>query len=178
MGTLVVYDTKFGSTRKVAERIAQTLNGKALNVSQVNNDILNNINFLIIGSPTHGGRPTPQIDNFITNFPQEILKKIQFASFDTRFELKDLGFLLKLLVKTIGYASEKISNKLAGYGAEVVGKPQGFYVERNEKSLKKGELDRVILWSKKIALLIRELLELFLKFFKLFVKIFKFDCRG
>jgi flavodoxin len=71
MKTLIVYDSVFGNTQKIAQAIAGALD--CLDVLQVVNANLNQLSgldLLIVGSPTRGFRPTPAITAFLKSIPQ------------------------------------------------------------------------------------------------------------
>lgn len=63
MQVLIVYDSQFGNTGKIAQAIAKgfTKSDKVqtLRVNETDLSDLKGVNLLIIGSPTQGGRPTP-----------------------------------------------------------------------------------------------------------------------
>ena len=59
MRHLVIYDSIYGNTQKIAEEIATSIKGKAVYVQDFKNETLNDVTLLVVGSPTHGGRPTP-----------------------------------------------------------------------------------------------------------------------
>jgi flavodoxin len=56
---LVVYDSTHGNTEKVAQAIGDAVGGQALQVNDVDPAVLKEFDLLIVGSPTHGGFPTP-----------------------------------------------------------------------------------------------------------------------
>lgn len=150
MKTLVVYDSLYGNTEAVAKKIAASLKGKVLHVDEVIAGDMEDIDLLVIGSPTQGGRPTQKISDFVNQISPKLSGKIKFASFDTRLDVKDLGLFLKILVKTIGYASPKISDKLKSKGRKTISDPEGFIVNGKEGPLKKGELERASAWANRI----------------------------
>lgn len=168
MKTLIIYDSVYGNTEKIANVIAQACQSEAPHlrgegwreegqdevilkkVSEAKADDLEGIGLLIVGSPTHGGRATPAIQNFLKNIPNGILKDAKVAAFDTRFdENKQKGFL-KLLSKIIKFAAPKITNALKIKGVEMAIEPMGFIVEGKEGPLKQGELERAALWVKSL----------------------------
>ena len=83
MKTLVVYDSAFGNTKKIAEKIAKTLNGEAKLVNDFRTSDLKNIGLLIVGSPINGWMPLPSIMAFLNSFGSDDLKNIKATSFDT-----------------------------------------------------------------------------------------------
>ena len=57
---LVVYDSVFGNTAKVAEAIGEALGDASVKkVTEVSQKDLHNITVLFVGSPTRAFRPTP-----------------------------------------------------------------------------------------------------------------------
>jgi hypothetical protein len=60
---LIVYETKFGHTEKIAQVIGDALEGEVLPVEEVNPSDLQDFSLVILGSPTHGGFPTEGINN-------------------------------------------------------------------------------------------------------------------
>ena len=65
MKALIVYDSVYGNTEKVARAIgeAMTPSGevKVLRAGDTNSSELASVGLLIVGSPVHGGRPTPAV---------------------------------------------------------------------------------------------------------------------
>ena len=58
MKTLVIYDSIFGNTEKVAQAIATALDTTAQPVGQVTSVVLTDLDLLVIGSPSRSFRPT------------------------------------------------------------------------------------------------------------------------
>lgn len=151
---LVIYDSKFGNTERVAKAIAraapQAGEVKALHVGKARPADLVGLKLLIVGSPTHGGRPTPAIQEFIASLPVNTLKDISVAAFDTRFAAKDHGFGLRLVMKTIGFAAGRIAKALQAKGGQLKSLPEGFIVDDTEGPIRHGELDRAATWARSI----------------------------
>lgn len=148
----VIYDTGFGNTKLVAERIAKTLGCKAESVNDFNVKDINGIEMLIIGAPTYGGQAKPEMKNWLSSIPEGCLKGVKAASFDTRVKAEDMNKWLKFLINLIGYASPKINTLLKNKGAEIVAKPVGFFVKEKEGPLYGGELERAEKWGKEVIL--------------------------
>lgn len=150
MKTLVVYDSAYGNTEIIAKAIASEIKqSKLVIVSKLKQTDLKNIDLLIVGSPTQGGRPTPGINEFVNNVKKSNLNGLKAATFDTRILAKDQNIGLRLLMKTIGYAAEKIADNLSKAGCEIVA-VEGFIVSDKEGPLKKGEEKRAKIWAKNI----------------------------
>jgi len=138
---LVVYDSVFGNTAKIAEGIGEAVGDASVKkVSEVNQTDLQNLSILFVGSPTRAFRPTP-----------DALNGVQAAAFDTRFPLEQAnpGFL-RLMIKIFGYAAEKINKALSRAGADLSLEDAGFAVIDTEGPLADGELERARTWAKEI----------------------------
>ena len=143
---LVVYDSYFGNTQKIAEAIAESVGGTARKVNEVSVEDLEGIKYLFIGSPTRGFRPTPAILDFIKDLD---LSGVKAAAFDTRIpkDQTDSGFL-KLMINLFGYADTKITKALSNAGAELTLESAGFGVTASEGPLVEGEIERAKAWAK------------------------------
>lgn len=148
MNTLIIFDSQFGNTEKVAQTIAASLSAKAIKLSETASFDIAGIGALIIGSPTQGGRATVAVNKFLDSLTPGSLKNIKVAAFDTRLLEKNLNFALKLLVKTIGYAAPKIAKILESKGGQLFVPPKGFFVEGTKGPLIPGELEKAKAWLK------------------------------
>jgi flavodoxin len=150
MKALVVYDSVFGNTEKIAMQIGKVFGPKKniVRIRKVTPGLLEGINLLIVGSPTNGFCPTPGTSVFLRDLQ---LKHIKVAAFDTRI---DKAYVKKLFVKFFmkiwGYAAEPIAKMLVNAGGELVVPPEGFYVIGNAGPLRDGELARARKWAKQI----------------------------
>ena len=153
MKTLIVYDSIYGNTEKIARAIAGAIAGevKVVKITEANPHELDYYEMLIVGSPTHGGRPTPAVKEFIAKLPPDALKGKPAAAFDTGISSKGKGVGIKLLTGMLGYAAGRIGEALKARGARLIVPPEGFIVIGNEGPLKEGELERATGWGKAIA---------------------------
>jgi len=144
MKALIVYDSVYGNTEKIARAIAEAITPsgevKVLRAGEANPSELESIDLLIVGSPTHGGRPTPAVQNLLNKVPE--LQGINVAAFDTRIPTK--------LVKVFGYAAGRIANNLKKKSGTLIASPEGFFVTGGQGPLKEGELERAAGWAKGI----------------------------
>lgn len=89
MNTLVIYDSQFGNTERVARSIAAALEefgeARVMQVGQVRPGELSGVDLLICGSPTQGMRSSPAMQSFLQNLPRTALNGMAVACFDTRF---------------------------------------------------------------------------------------------
>jgi flavodoxin I len=146
MKALIVYDSTYGNTEKIARSIGGAITGdvKVLRTGEVNPSDLESIDLLIVGSPTYGGRPTPAMQDFLNKTITGCsLKDIGVAAFDTRVGAK--------WVKIFGFASGKIAGSLKSNGGTLVMSPEGFFVTGTKGPLKEGELERAASWAKEIV---------------------------
>lgn len=65
MKTLVIYDSVFGNTEKVAQAIAAALGTQAVPVSQVEAGQMQGLDLLVAGSPTRKFSPTEGISKLL-----------------------------------------------------------------------------------------------------------------
>jgi flavodoxin I len=146
MKTLIVYDSVYGNTEKIARAIAEAIapsgETKTLRAGEADTAELESLDLLIIGSPTHGGRPTPAVQDFLNKVTPQSLKDIKAAAFDTRATSK--------FAKIFGNAAGRISGHLTKKGGIVVASPEGFLVTGTKGPLKEGELERAAAWAKGI----------------------------
>lgn len=140
MNVLVMYDSNFGNTKRIAESIATEIGtgAKILHVSKVTAASLENIKLLIAGSPINGWRPTEAMMQFLSGLQKGQLKGLSVASFDTRIR-----------VFFHGDATKKIAESLKKAGATVIVQPEAFYVLGKEGPLAEGEIERAKQWAKK-----------------------------
>ncbi len=146
MKALIVYDSVYGNTEKIARAIAEAITPsnevKVLRAGEANPSELASTDLLIVGSPTHGGRPTPAIQDFLNKVPKLSLQGIKVAAFDTRYSTK--------LVAVFGYAAGRIAGNLKKKGGTLIASPEGFFVTASKGPLKEGELERAAGWAKGI----------------------------
>ncbi len=145
MKALIVYDSVFGNTEKIAKAIGGAITGdvKVLRIGEVNPSELEPIDFLIVGSPTRAGRPTPATQDFLKKIAGSAIKGVNVAAFDTRLSSR--------LVGIFGYAAGKIAGSLKKKGGNLVLPPEGFFVKGGKGPLKDGELERAANWAKAIV---------------------------
>lgn len=153
MKTIVIFDSIYGNTKAIAESIAQGIAGdvKVLTVKDADFTELNNIDLLIVGSPTHGGRPSKDTKAFLDSIPRNSLKNIRVAAFDTGISPEGKGFFMRTIINIFKYAAKPISFSLAKKGGIIIAEPEGFIVVGREGPLKAGELERAARWARGIS---------------------------
>ncbi len=146
MKTLIVFDSRFGNTEKVAKAIGGAISGEVeiVRSSDVDYDKLGSVDLLIVGSPTWGGKPSSEMRKFLDNIPKTSLENVKVASFDTRDN--------SMLTKVFGKAAGRIAKSLKDKGGTLVAPPEGFVVKGLQGPLEDGALERAAKWAKTLVL--------------------------
>lgn len=145
MKTLVVYDSNYGNTQKIAEVISNELGVKSACVSNLNPNELSGYNFLVVGTPIIGWKPTEGMQTFLSKLNSGQLNDVRATTFDTR---------VKLFIH--GDAMGKLADTLKSFGAEIFVDPMPFYVAGPQANphLLNGEVEKAKDWANKIKKLI------------------------
>ena len=142
MQTLVVYDTQFGNTEKIARAIGGAVGGevKLVRASDADPRELAAPGLLIVGAPTQAGRATKPVQDLLKQIKSGNLKGIKAAAFDTRLSTKWVGLF--------GYAAGRIGTELLNKGATLPLPPEPFFVTSDKvPCLKDGEAERAAAWA-------------------------------
>ncbi len=144
MKAIIIYDSMYGNTEEIARAIGSAAGSdvKVLRAGEANTAELKSVELLIIGSPTHGGRATPAVQEFLSKIPGSSLKGVKVAAFDTRFSTKFVG--------VFGYAAGRIATDLKARGGILAAPPEGFFVKGTKGPVKEGEAVRAAGWLKEI----------------------------
>jgi flavodoxin len=144
MKVLVVYDTLYGNTEKIARVIAGAITGdvKLLRAGEAGPADLAGVELLFVGSPTQGGQATKTMQAFLDKIPARALKNVRVAPFDTRLKSK--------LVKVFGYAAGRIEKHLKEKGGTLAA-PGLFLVKGTKGPLVDGEEARAAAWARGIV---------------------------
>jgi flavodoxin I len=147
MRALIVYDSQFGNTERVAraieEGVAPSGEVKLASVKEVSLSDLDLVDLLVVGSPVQGGKATLAVQEFLNQIPPDGLRNVMVAAFDTR--------LKNALVKLFGYAAGPILDVLKNRGGRPVAAPEGFVVRGRKGPLAEGELERASAWAKAVV---------------------------
>lgn len=143
---LVVFDSTYGNTELIAKSIGCALDGeiKLVRATELDPTDIEKADVLIIGSPTHGGRPTPEIQRAIDGISDQLIKGMNVVAFDTRFSSR--------MVRVFGYAADRIASSIEARGGKLVSPPEAFFVVGKKGPLREGELERAANWAKEIQL--------------------------
>ena len=154
MKALVVYDSQFGNTEKIARVIGDTLAKGAettlLRAAAATPQALSGYDLIIIGSPTQRFNATETVGGLLAGLS---LTNMKAAAFDTRFDMAAVeSRMLRMAVKIAGdsaaYAAPRIAAVLEKAGATMVVAPEGFIVTDTEGPLREGELERAAEWAR------------------------------
>lgn len=163
MRALVVYETMFGNTRKIAEAVAEGMrDGARVDIADVKDapaDVPADIDLVVVGGPTHafsmsryatrreashrGGRDDdlPRgIREWLSDLPSGSHPQ-SFVAFDTRVDMPLMP----------GAASRSATRMARRKGFTHRVEPESFLVEGYEGPLVDGELDRARAWGHRLT---------------------------
>lgn len=151
MNITIVYDSIFGNTALVAKTVATELERqhhvRVATVQEAKDFDLSATDLLVVGSPTRGFQPTPQIAEYLAGLgptPSGMLG----AVFDTRLDLETVNPLpLRWVMDIGGYAAARMASALRRHGVELRGDEGDFRVMGAEGPLKEGEIERAQQWA-------------------------------
>jgi flavodoxin len=162
MRSLVVYESWFGNTQHIAEKVALALQQEGeVKLLTVDDAVppLDDVDLLVVGAPTHvhglsgkrsreaaldqGGFGAVGIGmrGFIDALPNGA-RGPRVAAFDTRAHKP---------VLLVGSAAKGIARRLREHGYRLAVAPESFFVEGTPGPLEKGELERAKEWGTKLA---------------------------
>jgi len=145
---LIVYDTKYGNTKIVAEKINEGIREIAgmestiVDVKKVNVDKAVNSDAVLIGSPNHAGRPARGIAAFIDKLGKIDLKTKWAAVFDTQGGGKAFEQVVKKMEERIHEKVPRLKLVAPGLSIRVTGM---------KGPIADGELPKCLDFGKKIA---------------------------
>jgi flavodoxin len=144
MKALVLYDSAYGNTEKIARAIGAVLGKpaevKVLKPAEATAADLKGVEIVVVGTPVQGGRATKALLEWIGALPEGTLKGVKVAVFDTRMK--------HFVAKVLGYAADRLARTLKDKGGVIVGEPQGYWVKGKEGPLADGETDRAATWAR------------------------------
>lgn len=159
--TLVVVESEFGNTRRIADVVAAALDDRAevVSVNTAPSELPAGIRLLVLGGPTHafgmsttasrayarrlGGSATTGIREWITQLRPG--SGCWFATFDSRQSSRFPGS-----------AARKAARALARKGLRQLDQPQTFYVVGTAGPVDAGEFERAAEWGHRLSELAAE----------------------
>jgi flavodoxin len=143
MNALVVYDSQYGNTERIAHAIADAFGEsgevRVVLVSSVHPAELQGVDLLVVGCPTQGWRPTPAVRSFLEGIHSDELSGLAVACFDTRFRMPRW---------MTGSAAGVMEEKLRDEGVPLLVPPESFFVKGRRGPLRSGALDRASTWAR------------------------------
>jgi flavodoxin len=146
MKSLVIYDSQYGNTRRLAEAIAAELG--AVGTVEIENardkdvTLPPDLTLLVVGGPTQVHGVSPPLRGQLDTIARHRLDGVPAVAFDTR------GRGPRFLT---GAASVGIAKRLKQKGAKLVVEPESFLVEGTEGPLVEGEIERASAWARDFA---------------------------
>ena len=153
MKGIIVYDTSYGNTKKIAETIAETLKQSGIevdlfHVKNVKKLSAKDYNFLVVGSPTRFGTMSFAIRGFLGKVENEEWMNEPFAAFDTEnpenMEKKKYSAAEKIAEKL---RDKKMNQLLPVLKAAVLGQ---------KGPLQEGEIERTKEYATTLAVKLKE----------------------
>jgi flavodoxin len=171
MRVLVVYESMFGSTKKLAEAIAEGLADctevSVVPVTSADAHILDGTDLAVVGGPTHTHRMSrPSTRKLAGKLAKEPGSEVELVSGAVsgpgvrewiaslgRLEVAGAAFDTRLqgLPALTGRASKSICRHLAHHGARIAASPESFLVEGLTGALVEGELGRARAWGERLT---------------------------
>ncbi len=146
MNTLVVYESQFGNTEKVAMAIAGALRAfgqvQAVHVDPGHHIELQGVDMLVVGGPTQNRGATSGLRSFVAAIPPKLLRNMRVACFDTRY--RQPSWL-------VGSAAGAVAKNLQGMGVAPVVPAESFLVSGQKGPLMSGELERAAAWAQTLG---------------------------
>jgi flavodoxin len=98
MKTLVLYFSRTGNTKRLAQAIASTVNAPLYDLATTQPSIIQEYDHLFLGTPVEGASPTKEIIAFIEKLPQVEEKKVSlFCTFRLFGNKRTMNVMAKLL---------------------------------------------------------------------------------
>jgi flavodoxin len=150
MNTLIVYDSTFGNTERIARAIAERLGSARLIRAEEAGEFGGiDCDLLIVAGPTQRHGASPAMREFLERIPRGTLKDVPAAAFDTRYRMSRL---------LSGSAAARIASRLKRAGARLVVPPESFFMQRDvppqgekrrheREQLEPGEEERAAEWA-------------------------------
>ncbi len=149
MKGMLVYDTSYGNTKKIAETIAETVKDSGIDVDlfdvkSVKKFSAKDYSFLVLGSPTRFGTMSLTIRSFLGKVKEEEWMNKPFTAFDTENP--------ENIEKKEGSAAEKIAEKLKEKKMNELLPALKAVVLGQKGPLREGEIERTKDYARELAI--------------------------
>ena len=146
---IIVYDSQFGNTEKVAQSLAKGLEtgGITPNLVRASDNVVHQLqeyDALFVGCPTHAWRPSKLVKEFLEALDDSSVKGKKAFAFDTKYSSRFAGS-----------AAKHIEKALSKQGAEIIRERASAIVEGNEGPLAAGTEDQFMRIGSEIATLLQ-----------------------
>jgi flavodoxin len=146
MNSLVIYGSRHGNTRKLAEAIAVELGkhtaAQLMPAEKVPSILSPQTDLVVVGGPTEAHQMTAPVGELFARLSKDALDGKRAAAFDTR---------LRWPKWLSGSAGGGIVRELERAGARVLAPEVSFFVTGQLPVLEPGELERAAAWAASLA---------------------------
>jgi flavodoxin len=143
MNALIVFFSKFGNTKMVAEAIAVSLEARGsvrmISADELTASDMRSADIVVMGTPTHRMNLPEAVRPVLDALPSGVLRDTPVAAYDTSYKM---SWLLARFT-----AARKLDRKLRKLGGRRVVSPESFFVEEREGPLYEGETERARAWA-------------------------------
>jgi flavodoxin len=148
MKKVVVYDSYYGNTATIAEKIAKELECEHIKVHACKKEVVNDYDLVVIGSPTRMFTATKEIKEIVKAIHNPAVKIVLF---DTRVEDGEkIPKFLRTMSKKFGYSNDSLEKILQKKGLETFVESEAFYVGDTEGPLLETEVEKAVVFAQKI----------------------------
>jgi Flavodoxin domain len=157
---LVIYESMFGNTQRIAEAIAEGLETEAVEVGAAPSRVPEDVELVVAGGPTHAfgmsrestredaAKHGPLVSRTGVREWLEGLEKpshrVQVATFDTHMDHP-------AVIARMGSAAHPLERRLRRLGMERAVRPEHFWVQDMTGPLREGEIERARQWGAQLA---------------------------
>lgn len=141
MHCLVIYASRSGNTRTVAEAIGRGLETRGtvrvVSIDEISPARPPGVDLLVVGAPTEGHGIYPPMIEWLDRLPSQAMADLPVVAFDTRINWPRV---------LSGSAAAGIATRLTRLGARQIAPPESFIVN-GKPALLPGEADRARGWG-------------------------------
>ncbi|HEY76301.1 MAG TPA: flavodoxin [Thermoflexia bacterium] len=147
MNTLIICDSEFGNTYRIAEAIAEVMGRvgpvRLLRAGEFGPGALEGVNLVLVGGPTHRHTISKRLKAVLKSMPRKALRGVPVAAFDTRYRMPRWKS---------GSAASVAARKLRSRGGRQIVPPESFFVAAREGPLEDGEIEWAREWAASIII--------------------------
>ena len=154
MKSIVIYDSVYGNTEKIAQAIGKVLQSKGasrvVSIKETTVEDLKGIEMLLVGSPTQAFNMLPAVDLVEESAEGQPVRhqggclRHAHGCQESQQQIPDLHGIL------LGLCRREDRQGAGQQGRQPDRKPEGFFVDGREGPMTEGELERAETWAKKL----------------------------